>query len=228
MNLDGTLISVINQNFFIAPLAALLAGVLTSFTPCSLSAVPLIIGYIAGTDNKTSKRAFVLSLTFALGTSIVYTLLGISAAYAGRLLGSSSSWWYIVLGVLMLGMALQMLGIVTIIPSKNLITKKIGRGYVGAFAAGCLAGLFSSPCSTPVLIVLLSLAVKDGNAAWGGLLLFLYAAGHSILVIIAGTSMSMVNKIINDERYEKLSVFTKYMTAGAVVLLSLYMFYLGF
>lgn len=227
MNFDGALIHAITQNILLAPFAAMLAGIITSFTPCSITAVPLIIGYIAGNE-KNTKKALKLSLTFASGTSIVYTLLGISAAYAGRLMGGSSPLLYIAIGVLMLCMSLQILGIITFIPSQSLIFKRIGCGYTGAFVTGALAGLFSSPCSTPVLIVLLSLAVKDGNMSWGGILLFFYALGHSILVVLTGTSVSLVNKIINDKRYYKFSNFIKYLTAGVVALLSFYMFYLGF
>ena len=39
---------VIGNNMWLAPLLALLAGILTSVTPCSLSSVPLIIGYVGG------------------------------------------------------------------------------------------------------------------------------------------------------------------------------------
>ncbi|MGE4268391.1 MAG: cytochrome c biogenesis protein CcdA [Deferribacterales bacterium] len=222
------LAGVITAGMVWAPFAAFLAGLLTSFTPCSLSAVPLIIGFMTGTGHKDTKRAFYISLVFALGTSLIYTALGIFAAYAGQLMGTSASWWYIALGVLMLAMAFQVLGFITVIPSKNFISRRLGKGYTGAFAAGCLAGLFSSPCSTPVLVVLLSIAVKDGNALHGGFLLFLYAFGHSILAIAAGTSVGFANRIINSENYGRLSIAMKYMTAGFILLLSFYMFYLGF
>lgn len=222
------LAGIISAGMVFAPLAAFLAGLLTSFTPCSLSAVPLIVGFMAGTGNDNTKRAFYMSLVFAVGTSFTYTSLGIFAAYAGRLMGTASSWWYIALGVLMLAMAAQVLGIITLIPSKNLINGKMGRGYLGALAAGCLAGLFSSPCSTPVLVVLLSIAVKDGNAIHGGGLLLLYSFGHSILAVAAGTSIGFANRIMRSEGYGRLSEVIRYVTAGLILLLSFYMFYLGF
>jgi cytochrome c biogenesis protein CcdA len=222
------LAGIISNSAAWAPLAAFLAGLLTSFTPCSLSAVPLIIGFMTGTGHKDPKRAFCISLVFAFGTALVYTGLGIFAAYAGSLMGTSASWWYIALGTLMLAMAFQVLGIITVIPSKNLISKRLAKGYLGAFAAGCLAGLFSSPCSTPVLVVLLSIAVKEGNSLNGGILLFIYAFGHSIIAVAAGTSVGFANKIINNENYGRLSVILKYLTAGLILLLSFYMFYLGF
>ena len=86
---------------------ALLAGIITSVTPCALSSVPLVIGYVGGTGQKDAKKAFKLSLTFALGTAVTFTTFGMIASSAGKLIGTSNSWWYIFLGIIMVLMALQ-------------------------------------------------------------------------------------------------------------------------
>jgi cytochrome c biogenesis protein CcdA len=101
-------------------------------------------------------------------------------------MGLASSWWYIVLGVIMVLMALQVWGIFELIPSSYLISKNTKRGFVGAFVAGILGGVFSSPCSTPVLIALLAIVAGKGSVLWGILLLLLYSVGHSILAVVAG------------------------------------------
>lgn len=155
--------TLIQSSGWLAPLLALLAGVLTSFTPCSLSSIPVVIGYVGGTGQKDTKRAFRLSLTFAAGAAVTFTVLGVIASLAGRLMGNGATWWYIVLGVLMVLMALQTWGIFEIIPSSYLISKNTKRGYVGAFIAGILGGVFSSPCSTPVLIALLAIVAGKGS-----------------------------------------------------------------
>lgn len=108
---------------WVAPLLALIAGVLTSFAPCSLSSIPLVIGYVGGTGAKDIKKALWLSVTFALGSAVTFTTLGVVASTAGKLIGSSASWWYIILGVLMVLMALQTWGIFEIIPSSYLLSK---------------------------------------------------------------------------------------------------------
>lgn len=97
----------IQSNMWIAPLLALLAGVLTSFTPCALSNIPLIIGYVGGVGEKNTKKAFRYSVIFALGTAVTFITLGLIATSAGKLMGNSSQIWYLVLGVLMVLMALQ-------------------------------------------------------------------------------------------------------------------------
>ena len=58
LNTLGTLIS---ESVWLAPLLALLAGVLTSFTPCSLSSIPLVIGYVGGTGTGWNIRLLVVS-----------------------------------------------------------------------------------------------------------------------------------------------------------------------
>ncbi len=65
--------------------------------------------------------------------------------------------------------------------------------------------MFSSPCSTPVLIVLLAAVAGQGRLLWGILLLLLYSAGHSVLVIVSGTSIGFVKKLTLNEKYGKVS-----------------------
>ena len=219
---------LIQTSGWLAPLLALFAGILTSFTPCSLSSIPLVIGYVGGTGQKDTKRAFRLSLTFAAGAAVTFTILGVIASIAGRLMGTSASWWYIVLGVLMVLMALQAWGIFEIILSSYLISKNTKRGFAGAFFAGILGGIFSSPCSTPVLIALLAIVAGKGSIVWGILLLLLYSIGHGILAIVAGTSIGFVQKLSSSERYGKASSALKIMMGTLILLIGFYMFYLGF
>lgn len=225
--LDGLSV-LITESGWLAPLLALLAGILTSFTPCSLSSIPLVIGYVGGTGQKDTKRAFKLSLTFAAGAAVTFTVLGVIASLAGRLMGNGATWWYLVLGVLMVLMALQTWGVFEIIPSSYLIARNTQKGYVGAFIAGILGGVFSSPCSTPVLIALLAIVAGKGSILWGVLLLLLYSIGHGTLAIIAGTSIGFVQKLAASEKYGRASVVLKIVMGALILLIGLYMFYLGF
>ena len=219
---------LITETAWLAPILALVAGILASFTPCSLSSIPLVIGYVGGTGQKDTKRAFRLSLVFVLGSAVTFTLLGVIASTAGRLMGTSASWWYLLLGVLMILMALQTWGVFEIIPSSYLISKNTKRGYAGAFIAGILGGIFSSPCSTPVLIALLAIVAGKGSIVWGILLLLIYSAGHGILAVVAGTSVGFVQKLSASEKYGKASTILKIVMGSAILLIGFYMFYLGF
>jgi len=219
---------IIGVNLWIAPLLALLAGALTSVTPCSLSSVPLIIGYVGGVGERNTKKAFAYSAVFSLGTAVTFVALGIIATSAGKLMGTSSPVWYMLLGVLMVLMALQTWEIFNFIPSVNLFSRSKKRGFAGAFLAGILGGIFSSPCSTPVLIALLAIVAGEGNLLWGILLMLLYSIGHSALVMVAGTSVGFVQKINSSENYNKAATIMKMVMGTAILLIGLYMFWLAF
>lgn len=223
-----TMSEIIKNNFWIAPIISLLAGILASFTPCSLSSVPLIIGCVGGTGIDNTKKAFKLSLVFALGMSITFTILGALASILGKFMQGGGNWWYIILGILMVMMALQTFEIVVFIKPTNLQIKNTKKGYLGALIAGILGGFFSSPCSTPVLVVLLALVANSGNMIWGIFLLLLYSIGHSILVVIAGTSIGTVKKLIQNKKYGKVSSILKYIMGIIILFIGFYMFYLGF
>lgn len=219
---------VISSNMWLAPILALVAGILTSVTPCSLSSVPLIIGYVGGVGERNTKKAFLYSAVFSLGTAVTFVTMGIIATSAGMLMGTSSPVWYIILGTLMILMSLQTFGLFNFIPSINLVGKNKKKGIVGAFLAGILGGIFSSPCSTPVLIALLAIVAGEGKMLWGILLMFLYSIGHSALVMVAGTSVSFVQRINESNKYKTVAAVLKYVMGAAILLIGFYMFWLAF
>lgn len=223
-----TLSAAISNNSWLAPVLALLAGFITAFTPCSLSSVPLVIGYVGGYAGNDTKKAFKYSLVFCAGMAVTFTVLGTLASLLGRLMQVGGSWWYIILGVLMVLMALQTWEIVTIIPQSTAINNSKGKGYLGAGIAGLLGGLFASPCATPVLIVLLAMVAEQGNLLWGFVLLLLYSAGHSVLLLIAGTSVGFVKRIFASSKYGKYNAVFKIVMGCVILFIAFYMFYLGF
>ena len=218
----------ISANIWLAPLLALVAGIITSITPCALTSVPLVIGYVGGSGERDAKKAFWLSVVFSIGMAVTFTILGTVASLLGRLMQGTGSWWYILLGVLMLLMALQIWEIFNFIPSSYAINKNTKRRFWGALFAGVLGGFFSSPCATPVLVVLLAIVAKEGSLLWGILLLTLYSLGHSFLVLIAGTSVGFVRKLSSSEKYGRVSESLRILMGLMIVLIAFYLFYLGF
>lgn len=219
---------LLQRSMFLSPLLAFLAGVLTSLTPCSLSSVPLVVAYVGGTGRKDPKVAFRYSLVFALGMAITFTALGATASLLGKLLNfGTSGWWYLILGVLMILMALQTWGIISIIPSTYAQSKNTRKGYPGALLMGVLGGLFSSPCATPVLIALLALVAQGENPVWGIFLLLLYSIGHSVLVVVAGTFMGLTGKITNSQRYGMFAKIVTFLLGLAILLAGLFLVYTG-
>lgn len=145
-----SLLSSIGENLktfsILAPILAFLGGILTSISPCSLASVPLVVGYMTGTNENNTKRAFKISLVFSLGMAITYTALGVAAALLSKIFSQSGKWWDIFLGLLMVLMALQTWEIINLVPSRILSNKGGRTGYIGALIVGMMAGLFASPC----------------------------------------------------------------------------------
>ncbi|MDO5017881.1 MAG: cytochrome c biogenesis protein CcdA [Lagierella massiliensis] len=220
--------SIIGENVWIAPILALIAGILTSLTPCSLSMVPLIISYVSGVEEKDTKRAFKYSVLFAVGMALTFVSMSVLAIFAGMLIGSTSKIWYVILGILMILMALQTWGIYNFIPSKKLMMKDKKRGAIGAFIAGIVGGFFSSPCSTPVLVALLGILSGTGNLTWGIFLMLMYSLGHSFLIIVSGTSVSYVKKMKNSKTYSKFGKILNNVLGLLVLLIGFYMFWNAF
>lgn len=193
----------IRNYFWLAPLLCLLAGVITSFTPCSLSTVPSVIAYVGASSKANPGKAFRLSAVMALGMAVTFAIFGSLASAIGHFMHDAGHWWSVLLGILMILMALQIWGVIHIIPHAHMEEKASRKGYVGAFLIGMLNGVFASHCATPVMIALLTMVAKAGGSMlWGIFLMAVYAIGHSILLMAAGTSYSVVEKWIENPRFE--------------------------
>ena len=186
-----------------------------------------MIGYV-GSGRSDLWKSFRLSAVFALGMAVTFTLLAAAALALGSLIGTTSRWWYLILGLLMLMMALQMLGVFTFIPATNLQTRTKRRGYIGALVAGILSGLFSSPCSTPVLVALLSIASATGDMVQSILMLLCYALGYSVLSIAAGTIVGLTGHLSASRGYGRAMKVLETVLGLAILILAFYMFYQGF
>ena len=202
-------------------------GLLSSFLPCSLSSLPLVISYVSA-GKRDTKSSFRLSLVFALGLTLTFTFLSVLALALGELIGNAGRLWYLILALLMLLMGLQMLGIFTFIPASYLQTRNTRRGYMGALLSGILSGVFSSPCSTPVLVAILSVASMSGSLVFATMLLLCYSAGYSILSIAAGTFVGFVSKLGESSYYRKLSRIIEIILGSAILVLAFYLFYQAF
>ena len=218
----NTLSELMKEHLWIAPLLSFIAGILTSFTPCSLSSVPVVVAYIGSSAGDDGRKALRLSLNMAFGMALTFGAFGTLASAIGHFLHDIGMWWHLLLGVLMLLMALQLWGVISIIPHCHR-QEAVKKGYIGALTAGVLSGIFASHCATPVMIALLALAAESENTGWGIFMLALYAVGHSILTVAAGCGYSAADRWIHDPKYERISRKLRALLAIAIGLLGVIM-----
>lgn len=164
-----------------------LGGVVSSASPCVLAAVPLVVATVGGTASSRG-RAVLLTLAFVTGLALCFTALGAVAALTGTLIGDVGWVWKAVLAVVLIVMGLHLTGLVSL-PLPALDGRRFrGAGLAGAFALGALTGTLSSPCATPILVVVLSLVAFERKVLWGTTLLAAYSLGHVVLLFAAGAA----------------------------------------
>jgi cytochrome c biogenesis protein CcdA len=209
--------------------AVFLGGVLTASSPCVLVMIPLMVSFVAGqTDQKVGPlRALLYSLVFVAGLSITFTVLGMAAALAGKMYGDVSRIWNWVVAAVCLIMGLHLLGVLKLaIPVLRAQPK--ARGLVGALVMGLLFGVVSAPCAAPILIVLLTYLAGSGSSVlWGALLLLVYALGHSVLILVAGTSMGLARKLIESKRVTRATDIMRRAAGGVIILVGAFFVYSG-
>ena len=226
-NLIHNFSTFLSNNIWLALITAFLAGVVSSFSPCVLSTIPLIIGYVGGYARKDKKLAYRYSLIFCLGIIVTFTLLGVASSLLGRLFTGAGSWWYIILGAIMLIVGLQLIGVIEIGNNSCKIPNR-RKGLAGAFFLGILGGVLSSPCSTPILAAILAFVASKGNILLGVIMLFLYSIGHCVLIFLAGTSIGLVEGISNSRKTQLIGKVLKIILAIIIFIAGFYLLYLGF
>ena len=198
--LFGDVSALLQSNPWLAVVAVFLGGVTTALNPCVLAMVPLLMSMVAGNrETTTIRKSLVFSLFFGLGLAVTFTALGLISALMGRMFGDVGRFWkYAVAGVCFV-MGLHLLGVLrwNVPVPAGLRVKK--QGSIGAFLLGLLFGVVSTPCAVPILAVLLAFVAEKGNVLYGGFLLFIYALGHSALVLVAGTSVGAAKGLLESK-----------------------------
>jgi cytochrome c biogenesis protein CcdA len=198
-------------------------GLLTALNPCVLASIPLAIGFVGGYATGRSKGyALLLAVFLFLGIAAAFTVLGIVASLAGTLFGTTSKFWPILIVIVCLVMGGQILLFPNFeIPMPRGFTPEAG-GILGAFLLGALTGVIATPCAMPVLAVVLTYVASKGNILYGGLLLFTYALGHSLLVLIAGSSIGIAEAMVNSKGLKKASTILKKASGVLLLLVAAY------
>ena len=171
-------------------LVAFMGGIAASFTPCVYPLIPVSVGYIGASSAGSKLKGFTLSLSYVTGIAVVYSLLGLLASLTGQIFGTVSSHpaTYISVGVVIILFGISMLGILSI-PLPNIIQPGLlkKKNYFSVFVLGLASGLVISPCLTPVLGAILAYLAVKKNLMYGATLLFIFAYGMGLILILSGT-----------------------------------------
>ncbi len=196
-NLTAGLSDYLAANSALAYPIVFLGGILASFTPCVYPVIPITVSYVGARSRGSRGRGFLLSLVYVLGMAVTYAFLGAFAALTGKLFGriQTSPWTYLAVANVCILMGLSLLDVFALpVPAFfHRIPKTAGgEGWFGSFTLGLVSGLVIGPCAAPILIVLLTYVAARQNLFFGVSLLFTFALGMGVLLVVLGTFVSLL------------------------------------
>ncbi len=228
-NLIQTFSAYSAGNNFVLPIIliiAFFAGILSSLSPCSLGILPLIIGYVGGYSKETNKKLFIQMLSFSLGLSLVLSIIGILCAITGRAFTSIASPIIIIIfASIILIMGLNLVGFLDIqFPTiiKKMPQNKTGSIFLYPFLIGTFFALASSPCSSPILASIMALATISNNLIFSIALLFSFAIGQCVIIIVFAMFTSILK---NRGSFAKYSEILMKASGILLILTALAIFY---
>jgi len=212
----------------IALAAAFAWGVLSILlSPCHLSSIPLIVGFIDQQGRVSTKRAFFISTLFAAGILVTIGVIGAITAAAGRMLGDLGKVANYIVAVIFFAVGLILLDV---IPAPWSGPGQVGmkrKGLLAALILGLIFGIALGPCTfaymAPMLGVTFKLAAT--SLAYGIVLLLAYGVGHCSVIVVAGTSTELVQRWLNWNERSKGAVIVKRVCGALVILGGLYLIY---
>lgn len=173
------------------------------FSPCHLASIPLIVAYVGGQETVVKpKQAAGYSVLFSLGLFITISILGIICALLGRMLGDVGNYWRILVGLVLVWVALGMLGVERCSFYGGFLQKLNFKGFFGAFAIGLSFGVLSGSCTFGFIAPILAIITIQQQIMRGILFIVLFALGHCLPIVIAGSSTAAVRNLMENSVWQ--------------------------
>ena len=205
---------------------AFLGGIIASLSPCSIAMLPLMIGYVGGCSKETPVRTLFQLISFILGTAIVFTIIGIICAITGNVFASAFGGYFtLIMASLLLVIGLKITGILDFeIPViiKSMPVNNTNSLFIYPLLLGIAFALAGTPCSTPILAGIMVFAAMGKNLLAATIMLFLFALGQGLILIIAGLFTSGLKNIKKFAQYSDLVIK---ISGWIIVLVALYLYY---
>jgi len=143
------------------------------------------------------------SLSFAGGIVLSLVLLGLASGLLGHLYGSLPTQVPLLVAVVAVVMGLNLLGLLRFpLPAGPDPDRwrRLVPAPLAPLAAGLAFGLAATPCTTPVLAVLLTWMAQSGRPLTGMLLLIAFGAGQVVPLLVAGIAAASLPTLLGLRR----------------------------
>ena len=193
------------------------------FSPYHLASIPLIVAYVGGQETLLKPRqAAYYSVAFTVGLFITIALIGIICALLGRMLGDVGNYWQILIGLVLVWVALGMLGVEKCSMSGNLLSKLNLRGMFGALVLGLAYGVLSGSCTFGFIAPILAIVTVQEKVVTGILFILLFALGHCLPIVVAGSSTAAVKRVMESSRWQGAGNWFRKGAGALIGVLGLY------
>ena len=212
---------------WIAVIASFAWGVLSILlSPCHLSSIPLVVGFISSQGKISLKRTFYISLVFSIGILITIALIGVITASLGRLMGDiGNAGNYLVAGIFFL-VGFYLLDVIKLDWNRGLNQTK-AKGLWAALILGLLFGLALGPCTFAYMAPVLGVVFQTAQTNYFLAIIFLLAfgIGHCSVIVGAGTLTGKVQKYLNWSEESKTILWIKRICGILVILGGVYLLF---
>ncbi|MCX6159424.1 MAG: cytochrome c biogenesis protein CcdA [Ignavibacteriota bacterium] len=196
-------------------------------SPCHLSSIPLVVGFINSQGEINLKRTFIISLVFGVGILITIALIGLITALAGRLMGDvGAAGNYLVASVFFI-VGLYLMDIIKLPWDGASIKPTKHKGVLAALILGLLFGIGLGPCTFAYMAPVLGVVFKVSrtNIIYSIILLLAFGLGHILVIVAAGTLTRKVQQYLNWTEKSKAATYIKRVCGVMVILGGIYMIY---
>lgn len=216
--------SWIGSGLLLGALGCFLWGMVSVlFSPCHLASIPLIIAYVAGQNHLVEDRkATLYAILFSLGLFLTIAVIGVVCSLLGRMLGDVGPYWTIAVGLLLLWVALDMLGVASCSLSGGLMAKLTVKGISGAFILGLAYGVLSGSCTFGFIAPILAIISVQEQLLTGMVFIVLFAIGHCLPIVIAGSSAAMVKRLLASTSWQRGGTVFRRLAGVMIGLLGVY------
>ncbi|TLN24869.1 cytochrome c biogenesis protein CcdA, partial [bacterium] len=152
-----------------------------------------------------------------------FTAMGFVAVTMGKLFGDVWEGWPWIIAAVCLLMAAHLWDLWAFsVPERFRAMAPQEGGMLSAFLLGLLFGVVSAPCAAPILVVVLTYIASKGNMAYGLALLWTYAIGHCLLIVVAGTSVGVAKNLVASRSFQRANTIFKRVAGALIALVGLY------
>jgi len=219
-----TINSWMSQGLLLGGLGCFLWGMVSVlFSPCHLASIPLIIGYVGGQNHLIEgRKATLYAVVFTTGLFITIAVIGLVCSLLGRMLGDVGPYWTIAIGLLLIWVSLDMLGVAKCSLSGGLMARLTIKGLSGAFVLGLGYGVLSGSCTFGFIAPILAIVSIQAKVFTGVMFILLFAIGHCIPIVVAGSSTAMVKRLLVSSSWQQGGRFFRRLAGTLIALLGVY------